>query len=481
VSGTLDSAAWADLLAGIAAEGKDVALDLSTWTMNGTEFDPGTANTGEKYIVSLVLPDAATGIKGGNSPTSTFRYFTNLKSVAGEKVTNIGNYAFIYCTSLTQVSFPEAVTIGTSAFQGCTGLTGASLPRATGIGNYAFIYCTGLTTASFPKVTSVGYEAFQGCTGLTSISLPEVTGIGGRVFKNCTGLTTVNFPKVTSIRSEVFYGCTGLTGVSIPEVTSIGSYAFAGCTGLTDADLPETISIDSYAFAGCTGLTGISIPEAISIGSYAFAGCTGLTGISIPASLTSISHLAFAANLTSFTVAADNPNYSASLDHEMLLNKTGTTLVMYPSASGQVTSLITAVGSYAFAGCTGPTAVDLPPATSIGSYAFAGCTGLTAVDLPAAASIGSYAFAYTDSTALIVTLGSTAPTLEINLFNNVTANKTVTVKRPTSADSQYGAAPADTTVQNWGNAFRGKGWDGTSYLTGTVNGYITLAIEDTPP
>jgi hypothetical protein len=60
--------------------------------------------------------------------------------------------------------------------------------------------------------------------------------------------------------------------------------------------------------------------------------------------------------------------------------------------------------------------------------------------------------------------------------------KSVTVKVPSGATG-YGTVPfdnGDTSADNWGNAFRGKGWDGTSYLTGTVNGNITLTIEATP-
>jgi hypothetical protein len=47
---------------------------------------------------------------------------------------------------------------------------------------------------------------------------------------------------------------------------------------------------------------------------------------------------------------------------------------------------------------------------------------------------------------------------------------------PSAALSAYEPVPANTTDNNWGNAFRGKGWNGISYLTGTVNGNISLAF-----
>ena len=56
------SSDWADLLSAIQTGGKYAALDLSACT-GVTEFDPGTANTGESKIVSLVLPDGATSVK----------------------------------------------------------------------------------------------------------------------------------------------------------------------------------------------------------------------------------------------------------------------------------------------------------------------------------------------------------------------------------------------------------------------------------
>jgi hypothetical protein len=78
-----------------------------------------------------------------------------------------------------------------------------------------------------------------------------------------------------------------------------------------------------------------------------------------------------------------------------------------------------------------------------------------------------------------VTLGAVPPKLEISMFDDITESKTVTVKVPAAALSAYGSSisGADTTTQSWANAFRGMGWDGTSYLTGTVNTNITVTIQ----
>jgi hypothetical protein len=64
------------------------------------------------------------------------------------------------------------------------------------------------------------------------------------------------------------------------------------------------------------------------------------------------------------------------------------------------------------------------------------------------------------------------------MFEYISTAKTVTVLVPNTG-SAYGPISAaysgSGTANNWGNAFRGKGWDNTSsYGSGTVNSCITL-------
>ena len=130
---------WSDLMDVIQAAGKFVALDLSACTISGTEFDPGTTYTGKTKIVSLVLPDAVTSIKAGDSNNPSFKDFSALTSVSGSAVEYIRVYAFCYyCTTLRTVSFPAAMDIGAAAFSGCTALTTVRLPKASSIGGSAF-------------------------------------------------------------------------------------------------------------------------------------------------------------------------------------------------------------------------------------------------------------------------------------------------------------------------------------------------------
>jgi hypothetical protein len=150
--------------------------------------------------------------------------------------------------------------------------------------------------------------------------------------------------------------------------------------------------------------------------------------------------------------------YSHSGDNRMLLSKDGETLVSYPAAAGVVT---------------------LPGITAVGEGAFEGCTGLTSVSLPLAASIGYNAFSSTGPASLIVTLGAAVPTLGTDMFSSVSAAKNVTVKVPSGATG-YGSSPANTADSNWGNGFRGGGWDGAAATGGAVNSYISLTIEYMP-
>jgi hypothetical protein len=438
---------WMALLSAINAAGKYVALDLSACAMSGAVFDPGEANTGEELVVSLVLPDEAASIKAGTTRVissyvhyyPTFQYFTALRSISGDNIITVGNYAFYRCEALTAVSFPAATSIGEEAFSGCESLATVSLPAATSLGGNAFDCCYSLTSVDLPKVTSIGSQAFWGCEVLETVNLPAATTIGEGAFMHCAALTTVN----------------------IPKVTTIGDGAFAACRVLTAVNLPATLStIEANPFWGCTILTSITVDSA-------------------------------------------NPKYKG--ENGMLLNKAGTTLIAYPTAQGEVTlNTITTIGDGAFSICRALTAVNLPKATSIGREAFGGCESLTTANLPKAMSIGMWAFESCEAletvnipkvasidfgafsvfygsggTALTITMGSTAPTLENDMFFGTP--RTVTV-RVTSGATGYGTVPATysgtNSDRNWGNGFRGGGWSGTAFVSGSydINSDITLHI-----
>jgi hypothetical protein len=135
------------------------------------------------------------------------------------------------------------------------------------------------------------------------------------------------------------------------------------------------------------------------------------------------------------------------------------------------------IGDGTFFYCTSLTTLSLPEAASIGKDVFWQCGNLTTLSLPKVTSIGEGAFGYTGTTSLTITMGAVAPSVGKSLFNSVTGTKTVTVRVPSGATG-YGTAPTDTSTNNWGNAFRGKGWNGSSYESGTVNANISLNMQN---
>jgi hypothetical protein len=351
----LGKGSWASLLDAIEAAGKFVALDLSACAITDMSAtagvcDPDTTKaTGKDKIVSLVLPDAATRIKGGTSSNSTFKGFSNLTRFSAGSIVSIGDYAFFRCSSLTTVNLPEGLTsIGEIAFSGCSSLTTVNLPEGlTSIGRFAFDGCSKLASISLPtSLTSIGDYTFQNCSSLTSINLPAgLTSIGNGAFQNCSGLTTISLPASLTSIGSAFAGCRNLSAIqvdqanrvyverdgvlftkdftklitypakkpgstyTVPErVTSIGQSAFSDCSSLTTITLPAGLtSIGDSAFYGCSSLTSVSLPAGLtSIGDEAFSWCRNLTTITLPAGLTSIGYMAFydCRSLTTITLPA---------------------------------------------------------------------------------------------------------------------------------------------------------------------------------
>ena len=454
----LSATNWSAILTAINTAGKYVSLNLSACTASTAnsggglrstgDFDPvSSTSTGKSKIVNLTLPDVATGIVAGTSYSNTaFKDFTALKTVSGAGVTSIGNYAFC----------------GSSDYNGPAALTSVSFPAATAIGSYAFYYCGALTSVSFPAATAIVQGAFRDCTALTSVSFPAAASIGFEAFRDCAALTSASFPAATAIGSYAFYYCGALTSVSFPAAASIGSSAFQH-TALTSASFPAATTIGSSAFQH-TALTSVSFPAAAAIYDSAFSRCPNLR----------------------FTLSGAGS--LSTLEEGKMLIKNSNELLAYPAASGAVTlpNSITRIGDYTFYDCTTLTSVSAPAATAIGDSAFYGCAALTSVSAPAATAIDYYAFrACTVLTS--VTLGATPPTLRAGILFYISA-RTVTVRIPTGSEAAYGVPNLpqtnfdnSSTDDSWGRAFKGKGWNGIAYQSGTVNNNITLVFETYAP
>lgn len=198
------------------------------------------------------------------------------------------------------------------------------------------------------------------------------------------------------------------TRINIPDhiegkpVTNIATRAFGSCGKLTEISLPDTLkSIGGSGFANCTALTRIDLPEGLTaVGKNTFYNCPSLREINIPAGLESFNPNIFT-NCPSlhFTVAAENPNYTAR--DGTVYNKDMTVLVAAGAIDGDsftVPDTVTAIGAGAFYN-SGLRSVTLGPGVkTIGEKAFSGCTQLKDAALnEGLESIGDEAFAGTAS------------------------------------------------------------------------------------
>jgi hypothetical protein len=187
----------------------------------------------------------------------------------------------------------------------------------------------------------------------------------------------------------------------MPEVTRIEndtetstntSGAFYRCA-LASVSLPKAEYIGKYAFYDCSALSSISALNVQTIESFAFRSCDSLTEVTLPKA--------------------------------------------------------TVLGSYAFHSCPALTSISLPLVERIGGQAFYSCSGLVSISLPLVESIGNQTF-YGCSSLDYLTLGSTPPTLEGNVFTSAKPSEAIYV--PAEAVDTY----KNTTAEAWTAALKAK-------------------------
>ena len=369
-----------------------------------------------RELTSLTLPSTCVTIA-----RNTFKGCSALKnSPIPPTVTSVGSGVFNGCTSLEEVTiWPGWSKPVSEEFANCDNLKrliiapgdapvvmkvnafGATAEARTALKSIEAIHMgrnvdasaytnaeqpfhnmSGLKTLEiYGETTTIQNTTFQGCTALQTVTFLNdiVSSIGTSAFASCTSLTSIDIPAgVTAIEQSVFNGCRNLKNVTMGDgVTSIGITAFYN-TGLTSFTFPSALtSIGQSAFENSKLAGDIVLPDALTaIGTQAFAG-TQLTGVSIPASVTSIGQGAFAPIPTLANITIAEGNTAFKMDNGVLLNATGTRLLV-TAHEGEIGT------SYSNA-----------TVTSIDNYGLA-YAPFTSVDLPALTTIGNYGFAYSD-------------------------------------------------------------------------------------
>lgn len=217
------------------------------------------------------------------------------------------------------------------------------------------------------QVSAIGDRAFFCCDRVSSIALPQsIRSIGQAAFYQCHLLDSVFIPEqVKIIETDVFAGCKNLSCVVMPDgITSIGNSAFNACQRLDSLVLPKMLeTIEDWAFAGCSQLSYVVIPPSLSyVGQGAFGNCYSLQDVQIP-DLSSWCKIKFKNNTA-------NP---LALSHKLVINDEEITDLAIPED-------VTAIGSYAFWGCSNIESVTIGEQVSnIGDWAFGACTKISSV------------------------------------------------------------------------------------------------------
>ena len=378
-------------------------------------FSPFCHNT---TLRSVFVTDAETAI-------SDYEFYlcTNLKTIEmGDGVESIGYWSFSGCNTLDRVTFGTGMkTIGAEAFSDCTNVTqiysNTATPPTCGTQalddinkNKCVLYVPKGTSDAYLAAPQWEYFFYVEETGRTPISSISLEGAITSVYvgETMTIPVTVTPSDATAPRLKWSSSNENVLTVDDKGVLTAKKQGSAVVTvSTTDgSNLSATININVSVFGGTVYFNVLSsenkIVEVTSKPNGTFY--TGTIGIPSTVSIRG----------TQYTVVA--------------------------------------VGSNAFYGCGGLTAVQMPNSiNTIGANAFSSCRQLTEITIPnSVTTIKSGAFADSKNLTKVVAMSSTPPTTAENAFSGISSSAVLYVPQQSDIEA-YTNATGWSTFATSGN------------------------------
>lgn len=354
---------------------------------------------------------------------------TNIVSVVlPEGLKEIGAGAFSGCSKIAQnIVFPASLEkIGDYAFQNASGITGYDFSKCTNlkyIGDGAFSSAfnktagTPIDTLTLDKTEYLGRNAFYGVyINNVKVTSPFLTEIPAQTFYNCNVITVELAANITKL-GDSWCSLKNCTSLVAPGVVEVG---VSGLANLNDAnfDLTKIKSFGNRALVGIQRETVVLNADAVGTCLFGYASINSGAGgtVTVMASTPMLKSVTFNGKITALGGAA-----SSSATAGMFEGCTALEEVIVPDT-------VTAIGDFAFYGCTALTSFDFSHIKTIGQKAFNGGSGLVSVNFSdELESLGTYCFDGAPIEGEVV-LGGKLTTVPAGAFQNCGKITKVTIK-----------------------------------------------------
>lgn len=372
-----------------------------------------------------------------------------------EGTTQICYSAFEKCKSLVGITIPQSVTeIGSSAFRNCSGLTSVIIPQSVKrIRDYAFYGCSGLTSVTIPQnVVSISSGAFLDCN-ISSITIPSsVTYIGEYAFGGCSDLSSITVASgnqkydsrnncnaiIETEKNAIIAGCKNTTIPSSVKV--IGRDAFYGSSPSTVVITNNIDSVAASAFYKCPSLTSLVIGKGVRV-----LGTTTSIWSDGKTSYTYSPPIYDCPNLTSISIAQNNPNYDSRDDCNAII-ETSTNKLISACVGTVIPSTVKSIGTSSFSKLPLSTITIPDNVEIIDRFAFS-MTDLHTVTIGKnIKEIGDNAFSNCYNLSAVYSLNENPINVDESVFANKTYNN-ATLYVPVGSKFDYMTTPGWSRFQ----------------------------------